>query len=529
MVEKIKVPFSLNPDEYAADSLPSLDEWKALWGLWDTVTRGMLPQKALLSKPIDLRNACIFYLGHIPTFCDLQLTKTMAVDAKSWGSLAKATEPSSYSRIFERGIDPDVDNPDHCHSHSETPDEWPALDDILEYQGKVRARIQAIYKNGEQKGHGVEEGIGRNVARGVWVAFEHEAMHLETLLFMMLQSDDTLPPPGIEEPDWETMARDARRRRVENQWHRVPEQVVDVGMDDPEESNKTGGHFGWDIEKPSRKVKVPAFEIKGSPITNEEYAKYMVENNMATRPESWALLKPSRTNGHSNGHSHDPTPVSVDGAALRNFIQTTGVRTVFGLVPLKHALDWPVFASYDEITGCAAWMGGRIPTADEVRGAYAHADRLRLDADARAGKLERMVPAVNGHLLHDGVEVTPPPPQSQRAFAHLAGSSPRPGANVGFTHWHPVAVTGDGDRLGGRGEMGGVWEWTSSVLERHEGFEPMVLYPGFTADFFDGKHNIILGGSWATIPRIAGRKSFVNWFQRNYRYVWAGARLARDI
>lgn len=28
--------------------------------------------------------------------------------------------------------------------------------------------------------------------------------------------------------------------------------------------------------------------------------------------------------------------------------------------------------------------------------------------------------------------------------------------------------------------MGGVWEWTSSVLEKHEGFEPMGLYPAYT-------------------------------------------------
>jgi hypothetical protein len=26
-------------------------------------------------------------------------------------------------------------------------------------------------------------------------------------------------------------------------------------------------------------------------------------------------------------------------------------------------------------------------------------------------------------------------------------------------------------------------------------------------DFFDGKHNVVLGSSWATHPRIAGRKS----------------------
>lgn len=76
--------------------------------------------------------------------------------------------------------------------------------------------------------------------------------------------------------------------------------------------------------------------------------------------------------------------------------------------------------------------------------------------------------------------------------------------------------------------MGGVWEWTSSPLSKHEGFEPMALYPAYTADFFDGKHNVVLGGSWATHPRIAGRKSFVNWYQRNYLYAWVGARVVRD-
>ena len=30
--------------------------------------------------------------------------------------------------------------------------------------------------------------------------------------------------------------------------------------------------------------------------------------------------------------------------------------------------------------------------------------------------------------------------------------------------------------------MGGVWEWTSSALERYEGFEPMKLYPVYTGN-----------------------------------------------
>jgi hypothetical protein len=63
---------------------------------------------------------------------------------------------------------------------------------------------------------------------------------------------------------------------------------------------------------------------------------------------------------------------------------------------------------------------------------------------------------------------------SQELFANLKG------ANVGFNNWHPVAVTANGNKLAGQGGMGGVWEWTSSVLEKHEGFEPMKLYPAYT-------------------------------------------------
>lgn len=36
-------------------------------------------------------------------------------------------------------------------------------------------------------------------------------------------------------------------------------------------------------------------------------------------------------------------------------------------------------------------------------------------------------------------------------------------------------------------------------------FSVLANFP--VADFFDGKHNVVLGGSWSTHPRVAGRKS----------------------
>lgn len=88
------------------------------------------------------------------------------------------------------------------------------------------------------------------------------------------------------------------------------------------------------------------------------------------------------------------------------------------------------------------------------------------------------------HLVNDGVEESPPLRSSQGCkgsqdlFANLEES------NVGFHHWHPIAVTANGNKLAGQGEMGGLWEWTSSPLTKHEGFEPMTLYPAYTGMVF---------------------------------------------
>jgi hypothetical protein len=39
-------------------SVPTRDEWSALWKLWDTITLGMIPEPMLHEKPIDLRHKC---------------------------------------------------------------------------------------------------------------------------------------------------------------------------------------------------------------------------------------------------------------------------------------------------------------------------------------------------------------------------------------------------------------------------------------------------------------------------------------
>jgi L-histidine Nalpha-methyltransferase / hercynylcysteine S-oxide synthase len=100
--------------------------------------------------------------------------------------------------------------------------------------------------------------------------------------------------------------------------------------------------------------------------------------------------------GHTNGNgltnNHSNGTVSVPAS----FLDGKAVRTVYGPVPLKLALDWPVFASYEELAACAAWLGGRIPTFEETKSIYEHADFMRKEQAER--KLGRTVPAVNGYV-----------------------------------------------------------------------------------------------------------------------------------
>lgn len=471
-----------------------------------------------MNKPIQLRNNLIFYLGHIPTFADIHYTRATA---------AKPTEPAYYYQIFERGIDPDVDNPELCHAHSEIPDEWPPLEQILNYQLSVRDRITQAINSGQASSD-------RKLSRGLWLAYEHEAMHLETFLYMLLQSDRILPPPGVPAPDFETMAKAAEGARSENEWHKIPASKVVIGADDPENNLPPDRYYLWDNERPARLVTVQSLEAQSRPISNGDYAKFLESTHRDTLPASWisTIANGSAVHNLNGSNGVNGSCEALDGPS-KQFLKGKALRTVYGPVALEYALDWPVMASFDELNAFAKWANGRIPTSDELNSIYNYV----LQQDGPVENPSTLVPAVNGHLSNDGVEETPP--QQYSSQKRTGGNTDQPlnptdlfidleGRNVGFKNWIPVSVTSDGNRLRGRSDVGGLWEWTSTPLAAFEGFRAMDLYPGYTADFFDDKHNICLGGSWATVPRIAGRKSFVNWYQRNYPYVWCTARLVRD-
>ncbi|EJD41459.1 hypothetical protein AURDEDRAFT_115403 [Auricularia subglabra TFB-10046 SS5] len=448
-------PLIRQPVAPAAFGLPAVGEWQEMWRVWDAITLGMIPRDMLHVKPIDLRHICLFYLGHIPAFLDIHLSRLLK---------EPHTEPEHYKYIFERGIDPHVDDPSQCHPHSEVPtrpEDWPALDEILAFRDRVRERVLKLYEDvaaGRRK-------LTRKMARVLFMTLEHEGFHAETLLYMLLQragppAPSTLPPPGLIHPPWELLKAewDAAPKLQDATVELGPSEVV-LGHDDAEledEENapyEEGDEFGWDNESPKRVAQIGRVWVSWRCITNGEYLAFWEERQREVEtPKSWVL---------EDGQDQPK------------------VRTLYGPIDLDVARDWPVLASYDALSVYATAKGGRLPTEPE----------LRLFADR---------------------------------FQHSNA------ANVGFRRWHCIPGTTGQAQTDGKGHNGGAWEWTSTVLAAHEGFAPSRLYPGYSSDFFDGKHMVVLGGSYATIPRIAQRRSVRNFYQHNYPYAWVAGRVVYD-
>jgi formylglycine-generating enzyme required for sulfatase activity len=169
------------------------------------------------------------------------------------------------------------------------------------------------------------------------------------------------------------------------------------------------------------------------------------------------------------------------------------LRTMFEEVPLPY--DWPVFVTHAQAQSYANWVGKDLPTEAQFhRAAYAT------------------------------------PSGEEREYPWGVERPNRSRGNFDFVRWdpEPVNATPAGDSAFGISQLSGNgWEWTSTVFEPFPGFQPFAFYPGYSADFFDGGHYVIKGGS----PRTAApllRRSFRNWFRPDYPYVYAGFRLVEN-
>jgi gamma-glutamyl hercynylcysteine S-oxide synthase len=297
----------------------------------------------------------------------------------------------------------------------------------------------------------------------VHASIEHRWMHAETFAYMLHQLLFDRPLRTLPA---------SHRALGDDDLVAIPAGIVRLGRPDEE------GGFGWDNEFPTQTVHVPAFQIDRYMVTNAQLLRFL-EAGGYENPHYW-----SKENWHWRELKNVEHPAA--------WVRTAGDWYLISradLVPFQG--DWPAYVSHAEASAYARWAGKRLPTeAQWQRAAYGE--------------------AAGADSYHPWGQLAP-------GIEH---------GNFDFQRWDPTPVDAHpqgASSFGVTGLLGNGWEWTRTSFAPYPGFRPYAFYPGYSADFFDGRHFVLKGGSAQTAQRLL-RPSFRNWFQPHYAYPFAGFR-----
>jgi len=386
------------------------------------------------------------------------------------GPLGLVTDDAAFDQLFAFGIDPtDGGLP------KDTPKDWPSIVRVESYNANIRRRLdEALRKTTAY------DAAPRDLGDGtlLHVAIEHRLMHAETLAYLLHNLPIEKKVPRARPQADASLAPLARRAEI-------PAGVATLGM------RVAPQHlFGWDNEFGEQQIEVPGFSIDAFPVTNSDYLKFVQAGGYKDasywKPEDWAWKQ-------SAGIEHPNFWSLKSGARSEDPEATWDYRTMFGAIPLPAA--WPAYVSHAEASAYAKWAGKKLPTeAQWHRAAYG---------------------------APEGIE---------RAYPWGGGAPEPKHGNFHHRNWDAAAVDAHPDGQSSFGVfdlLGNGWEWTSTPFAPFPGFEPFSFYPGYSANFFDGKHFVMKGGSARTDACML-RRSFRNWFQPHYPYIYSKFRCVED-
>jgi ergothioneine biosynthesis protein EgtB len=349
---------------------------------------------------------------------------------------------------------------------SDVPGDWPAIDVVRDYVRRVRETLDKALNSAD---FGASVAADQSPTTLLNVAVEHRLMHAETLAYMLHQLP--LERKVKQTPDALLSAPQLTPGMI-----RVPEGKAVLGL------SRSGGEFGWDNEFEEHTVHVPAFAVDRFKITNGQFLEFMAAGGYE-KSDLW-----------TSADWDWKTQQNISAPSFWRYENRNwDLLTMFDRIPLP--LDWPVYVSHAEASAYARWAGKRLPTeAQWHRAAYG---------------------TPNG---------------GERAYPWGSANPAEQFGNFNFQRWDPAPVHAfpqGRSAFGIEDLVGNGWEWTSTVFGPFAGFEKFAFYPGYSADFFDGRHYVMKGGSARTAACML-RKTFRNWFQPHYGYVYSGFRCVTD-
>lgn len=338
---------------------------------------------------------------------------------------------------------------------------WPAVSAVRRYREDVKGLVLSLIDTLPMTLPITQESPWWVIMMGI----EHERIHIETSSVLHRQM-----PLEFIEPSKSFRYCERYGEAPKNFLVSFEAQSVSLGkpLDDP--------YYGWDNEYGVQEKALFAFRASKMLVSHGEYLEF-VEAGGYERSDFWD--EEGKAFLASSGAKHPPFWVPGDAGGYR-------LRLLDREIDLPY--NWPV-----EVNCLEAQAYCRFLSEREGR-------NIRLPSEA-----EWMAMALDATALRDGCF------DDEKANINFAA----------FTSSVPVDT-----HLQGRlyDVVGNVWQWTSTPIDGFAGFRPHPVYDDFSVPTFDGKHNLIKGGSWASTgnettlhSRYAFRRHFYQ--HAGFRYV----------
>lgn len=382
-----------------------------------------------------LRHPLIFYFAHPAVF---YVNKLIA------GRLIPERLDAKLEATMAVGVD-EMSWDDLNTAHYD----WPSVQKVRDYRLRVRELVDDFLAT-------MPLDLPIRQDSPAWIilmGIEHERIHLETssVIMRMMPLDDLRRGDELTRDQRQLWgACDDAGEPHANEWVPVAGRTVRLGKP------STDRTYGWDNEYGIEEVSLPSFRAARQLVSNAEFLKFM-----------------------EAGGYHDEICWTEEGRGWLSFTKARHPRfwterggrffqrNLLEEIPLP--LDWPVEVNCLEAQAYCAWLarttGENVLLPTEAHWHAVHADAVA----ATAGRLNFDQPNWNSAPGNINLE-------------KFASSSP--------VTMFPQGAFFD--------VVGNVWQWTRTPIMPFQGFAIHPLYDDFSVPTFDGRHNLIMGGSWVS-------------------------------
>ncbi len=413
-----------------------LDYFDNSWTLSEVVFASLVGEEGFFRPPYHgLRHPMVFYYLH---------PAVLYVNKLRVAGILPGPIDDYYESLFETGVDEMSWDDMSKNSIS-----WPSIDGLHDYRKIVYKTVRDVILNhpdldavdGKVKSIGLDSPLWALV-----MGFEHERIHIETstVLIRELPAHLVMAPP-----QWPELAlvdaAVAMPPQVEREM--MGQEGGKVSYGKPESVHT----FGWDNEYGERSVDVLPFSVSKTLISNAEFYRFVQDSGYQRRElwteEGWAW--------RSYRNTKAPTFWLPAGPAGSHQYQ---LRTTFEIVPMQWS--WPCVVNYHEAAAYCKWLGDDYRLMSECEHQFL---RTQLPAQSIDGTTGSIGGDFNLHLTHGGE--TPVDAQSESGY--------------------PVCDL-----------FGNVWQWLEDDFNPLTNFKIHRFYDDFSTPCFDGKHCMIMGGSF---------------------------------